>query len=141
MAPDNASDSDIITLINSCHFLTSLMVDSCKELTSISFLHFPHAARLRSFMFDVEQLSSLDEKCIFAFAENCPDLHSRRFRISTMGEKNEKFQRMAVRDKLSGSARFKRWFLRFITWGEDGPYFQRISVDIDNIRREVKFGT
>lgn len=137
MPPDNASDSDIITLIDSCPFLVSLGVDNCNELTSVSWYHFPRARRLKSFLFNMEHLSNLNEKCILALAESCPDLHSRGCRISTMGEKNEKFHRMAMREKLSGSARFKRWLLRFITWTEEGPHLQRIIIDIDNIRREI----
>jgi hypothetical protein len=53
-----------------------------------------------------------------------------------MGEKNEKLQRIKVRDKLRGSATFKRWVLRFIGWVQEGPIYG-ITVDIDRMRNEL----
>ena len=136
MSPNNASDSDIITLIDSCQFLTTLSIDCCTNLTGAS-IHYVHRAeRLRSFLFNFEHLNLLDEESIFALAENCPDLHNRGCRISTVGAKNERMQRIAVRSKLSGDARFKRWLLRNISWAVVGPYFRRFQIDIDSIRKE-----
>jgi len=137
MPPNNASDSDIIKLIDSCRFLTTLSIDCCTNLTSVSIHYIPHAERLRSLLFNFEHFVVLDEECILALAQNCPDLHSRGCRVSTMGVQNERLQRIAVREKLSGNARYKRWLLRFIAWVRDGPYLQRVSVDIDSIRREM----
>lgn len=137
MPPNNASDSDIIKLIDSCQFLTNLSINYCTNLTSASIHYIPRAERLRSLLFNIEHFVVLDEACIRALAENCPDLHSRRCRFSTMGEKNERLQRIAVREKLSGTARYKRWLLRFIAWAQDGPHFQNVTVDIDSIRRET----
>jgi hypothetical protein len=136
MPPNNASDGDIIKLIDSCQFLTTLAIDCCTNLTSASIRYIPRAERLRSLLFNFEHFVELDEECIRALAENCPNLHSRGCRVSTMGEKNERLQRIAIREKLSGTARYKRWLLRFITWAQDGPHLQRVTVDIDSIRRE-----
>jgi len=137
MPPDNASDEDIITLIDSCRSLTTLLIDCCTDLTSTGIASLPRAKRLRSLMFNFQHLVYLDEECIFALAENCVDLHSRGCRIATMGQKNEKFQRVMVREKLPGTARFKRWFIRFVAWRPDGPYLNRIVFDIDELRREL----
>ena len=136
MPPNNASDSDIIKLIDSCQFLTTLSIDCCTNLTSASIHYIPRAERLRSLLFNFEHFVVLDEECIRALAENCPDLHSQRCRVSTMGEKNERLQRIAVREKLSGTAKYKRWLLRFIAWSQDGPHFQHITVEIDRIRND-----
>ena len=100
----------------------------------------PRAKRLRSLMFNFQHLVYLDEECIFALAENCVDLHSRGCRIATVGQKNEKFQRVMVREKLPGTARFKRWFIRFVACRPDGPYLNRIVFDIDEIRNEMDGG-
>ena len=135
MPPNNASDSDIIKLIDSCQFLTTLSIDCCTNLTSASIHYIPRAERLRSLLFNLEHFVELDEECIRALAENCPDLHSRGCRVSTMGDKNERLQQTAVRKKLSGTATYKRWLLRFIAWSQEGP-LQRFTVDIDGIRRE-----
>lgn len=137
MPPDNASDEDIITLIDSCRSLTTLLIDCCTDLTSMGIASLPRAKRLRSLMFNFQHLVYLDEECIFALAENCVDLHSRGCRIAAVGQKNEKFQRVMVREKLPGTARFKRWFIRFVAWRPEGPYLSRIVVDLDEIRREL----
>ena len=137
MPPDNASDEDIITLIDSCRFLTTLLIDCCTDLTSMGIASLPRAKRLRSLMFNFQHLVYLDEECIFALAENCVDLHSRGCRIATVGQKNEKFQRVMLREKLQGTARFKRWFIRFVAWRPDGPFLVRMVIDIDEIRREM----
>jgi hypothetical protein len=63
MPPDNASDLDIVTLIDYCPNLTALLIDSCTELTSISIHHIPRAERLRSLLFNIHHLFSLDEEC------------------------------------------------------------------------------
>lgn len=133
MPPDNASDLDIISLIDFCPNLTALHIDCCTDLTSASIHHLPRAERLRSLLFNFQHLVSLDEECIFALAENCPDLHSRGFRIATMDRKNEKIQRVMVRQKLSGSSRFKRWFITFATPIFESP-FNWIEFDIDKVR-------
>lgn len=138
MPPSNASDSDIITLINSCRFLTTLLIDGCTSLTSVSIKYIPRADRLRSLLFDLEQVVHLNEECIIALAENCPDLHRRGCRILPMGEKNERRQRVMVRQKLPGDARYKRWLMRFIEGAQDGPYLERVVFNIDEIRMEIE---
>ena len=135
--PDNASDNDLITLIDNCHFLTTLLIDGCTDLTGLSIHYIPRAERLRSLLFKFEQLVYLDEECIFALAEKCPDLHSRGFRASAMDPKNEKMQRSMVREWLQGTATFKRWFLRFMEWQQEGPYLQRVHFNIDAIREDM----
>jgi F-box-like len=137
MPPDNASDEDVITLIDSCKFLTTLLIDGCRDLTSTSIHYISRAKRLRSLLYNFEHLVSLDEECIITLAKKCPDLHSRGCRVATVGEKNEKYQRILVRDRLSGSARFKRWLLRFIIWTPEGPFLSRFSFDIERIREEI----
>jgi len=81
-----------------------------------------------------------DEECIFALASSCPDLHSRGCLVqpsSHLGEKNEKSQRMVVRERLRGNATFKRWVLRFIGWVTQGPVLHFITIDIDQMREEI----
>ena len=78
MPPDNASDLDIITLIDSCPYLTALLIDGCAELTSVSIHHLPRAGRLRSLLFNFQHLVSLDEECISALSEKCPDFTQSR---------------------------------------------------------------
>lgn len=137
MPPDNALDEDIITLIDSCPFLTTLLIDCCTDLTSVGIQYIPHAEHLRSLMFNFQHLVFLDEECIYALAEKCPDLHSRGCRIAAVGRKDEKYQRILVRERLSGTSRFKRWFIRFVAWKAEGPYMGRIIIDIDGIRKEM----
>jgi F-box-like len=140
MPPTNANDADIITLIDHCPFLDTLSIDYCHNLTSVSFHYIPRANRLRSFKFHVDHFMYFDEECIFALASSCPDLHSRGCRIqpgSSLGEKNEKSQRMIVRERLRGSASFKRWVLRFIGWIPEGPALHFITFDIDQMRAEM----
>lgn len=140
MPPTNASDTDIITLIDHCPFLDTLSIDYCHNLTSVSFHYIPRANRLRSFKFHVDHFMYFDEECIFALASSCPDLHSRGCRIqpgSGVGEKNEKSQRMIVRERLRGTASFKRWVLRFIWWIPQGPVLHFITFDIDLMRDEM----
>jgi hypothetical protein len=88
-------------------------------------------------MFNFQHLVFLDEECIYALAEKCPDLHSRGCRIAAVGKKDEKYQRILVRERLSGTSRFKRWFIRFVAWMSEGPYMGRIVIDIDGIRKEI----
>jgi hypothetical protein len=137
MAPNNTSDDDIIALIDSCPFLNTLCIDNCKELTATAIRYLPRAPRLRSLMYGMQHLVYLDEDCILALAENCPDLHSRRFRIFPMDYKDEKFQRIEMRDKMTGNARFKRWLLRFAVF-TGGPPISTISINIDAIRKELQ---
>jgi hypothetical protein len=92
-------------------------------------------------MFNFQHLVFLDEECILALADNCPDLHRRGCRIAAVGKKDEKYQRILVREKLSGSSRFKRWFIRFVAWQPEGPPLDRIMIDMDSIRREIDDGT
>ena len=113
MPPDNASDLDIVTLIDYCPNLTVLLIDCCTDLTSVSIQHIPRAERLRSLLFNFQHLFSLDEECILALAENCPDLRSRGFRIATMDYKNEKHERVLVREHLSGEPRLRDDFENF----------------------------
>jgi hypothetical protein len=141
MPPDNTSDNDIITLIDSCPFLTTLLIDCCTDLTSLGIHYIPRAGHLRSLMFNFQHLVFLDEECILALADNCPDLHRRGCRIAAVGKKDEKYQRILVREKLSGSSRFKRWFIRFVAWKPEGPPLDRIMIDMDGIRREIDDGT
>ena len=128
MPPDNASDEDIITLIDRCPNLTSLLIDCCTDLTSTSIHYIPRAERLRSLLFNFQHLFVLDEDCIFALAQNCPDLHSRGFRITAVDQTNEKIQRVMVKE------RFKEWFNGFVAEISEGP-FHWIQVDVDSIRR------
>jgi len=135
--PDNASDHDIIAIIDSCRFLSTLSIDGCTNLTSVSIRSLPRIRRLRSVLFHTRHLEYLDERCILALVDNCPDLHSRGCRIAVVGEKVETFQRVKVRGILPGTGRYKRWLLRFAKWEQYGPLFQRITIDIDEIRKEA----
>jgi F-box-like len=96
LPPDNASDSDIVTLIDCCPFLRILQVDGCYNITRKSIQYMPNAKRLQSLKVNADQLLFLDKDCILTLTENCPDLHSREFRVSTMGEENEKIRRILV---------------------------------------------
>lgn len=136
--PDNASDDDIIAVIDSCKFLTTMTIDGCANLTSLSIRSLPRASHLRSVLFHTRHLEYLDERCILALVDHCPDLHSRGCRIAVVGETAHSFQRFKVRGILSGTGRYKRWLLRFIKWEQVGPLFRRITIDVDEIRREMK---
>ena len=136
--PDNASDDDIIAIIDSCKFLDTLTIDGCTNLTSLAIHSLPRTRRLRSVLFHTQHLEYLDERCILALVDSCPDLHSRGCRVAALGEKVETFQRVKVRGILSGTGRYKRWLLRFIKWRQYGPAFQRITIDIDEIRKETE---
>jgi hypothetical protein len=136
MPPNNASDTDITTLIDSCPFLTTLLIDCCTDLTSTAIHYLPRAPRLRSLLYNFQHLLFLDEDCILALAENCPDLHSRGFRVATVGQKNDGIRRQSMRDVLPGNARYKRWLLRFAM--PTGPHpLLHININIDAIRREL----
>ena len=137
MPPNNADDTDIITLIDHCPFLDTLSIDYCHQLTSLSFHYIPRAKHLRSFRFYVDHFMYFDMECIIALATCCPDLHSRGCRVQSMGEKNEESQRIIVREKLRGSSRFKRWVMKFIVWQHEGPALHIHTIDIDRIREDL----
>jgi hypothetical protein len=98
MPPDNASDEDIITLIDRCPNLTSLIIDGCTELTSTSIHYIPRAEQLRSLLFNVQHLVGLDEECILSPTNNCPNF-SHGFRVATLDSKNERIRRGMVRSR------------------------------------------
>jgi F-box-like len=137
MPPSNTSDTDILALIDSCPYLHTLLIDNCTDLTAIAIRHLPRAPRLRSLKYNFEHLLFLDEDCILALAENCPDLHSRGFRVASLGRKDEKVQRNWMRDRIPGCARYKRWLLRFAEWRGFSPFLD-IHIDVDEIRKEIE---
>jgi len=137
--PDNASDEDIITVIDFCRDLGTLTIDGCTGLTSASIHSLPRTRYLRSVRFHTHHLEYLDERCILALVDNCPDLHSRGCRVAVVGETTETVQRVKVRGILPGTGRYKRWLLRFIKWELlREQLFPGMTIDIDKIREEIQ---
>lgn len=140
MPPNNTSDGDIITLIDSCPGLNTLLIDSCPKLTSTAIGHMGRAHHLRSVLFNIEHVVFFTQECIYALAKNCPDLHSRSCRVDTGKGEDERLQRNMVIEKLPGNVAYRKWLLSFMEKEHSftpGGSLQRIILDIDGIRKET----